>query len=332
MKKALLVFVAIMVSVPLLASAQGTFDGQIFGDYYYVSSHHLEEVEGLNGFILRRVHFRYCYKFNEEWSSFLRFEATHPGDFVSNDKLVSYVKDAYLQYKMDNSAFKLGIMSNLSSSSYDSTWGYRSVESYPMSVQKFIPSREFGLGYDYKNEAFAFKAIFGNGEDNKNEANKGKSYTVLLSYGEKTGIYAEAYYNYLSKDDGDNETLLQGFLAYRADWGRLGVFYGRKTIDIDDTESDYNVLSVFACIPVAEDMEVFARYDKTMDANPKGDSISYLRMSSLNPSNYLVGGLSYKVNKNISFIPNVQYVFYDEEDGIDTDSDLILRATFCYTF
>lgn len=332
MKKALLIMFAVMAVLPLLASAQGTFDGIVFGDYYYVNSHHLEELEGKNGFIIRRIYFTYKYKISDEWLSVFRLEMNHPGDFVSNDTLKPYVKDAYLRYRMDENSFFIGILGTPAGEAYDSIWGYRSIEAYPMHVQKLIGSRDLGIGYEYKSDPLTFKATFGNGENNKNEINNGKSYNLHLSYGKDSGLYAEGFYNFTDKNNGIKESMFQAFLAYRDKWGKIGALYARKNIETDGSDADYNMVSFFGVFPIGEQLELFLRYDKMMDANPAAENASYLKMSGLNPSNYLIGGLSYKINKNISFIPNVQYVFYDEEDGIDTDSDLILRATFCYKF
>ncbi len=55
-------------------------------------------------------------------------------------------------------------------------------------------------------------------------------------------------------------------------------------------------------------------------------------MSSEAPSNLIIAGLDLKLHKNVSLIPNAEYVFYDEENGIKPDPDLYLRLTFFYKF
>ncbi len=332
MKKTLLAFLVIAVCFSFISRAQGSIDGIVFGDYYYLNSHHIEDIEGQHGFVIRRIYLRYRYKINDEWSTVLRFEMNHPGDFESNDTLKPYVKDAALTYSRNSSSFSLGIVGNPAFSAYEDYWGYRNVEKSPADLQKFMSSRDIGISYGYSSGGFGFRAIYGNGESNKNEINKGKSIHALLSYGQKTGLYAEGYFNHTSKDEGEKESVVSLFLAYRQKWGRLGTMYVRKDAEKDDSDTDISLFSAFGVFTLSENLDLLLRYDKVMDPNPKGNGISYLRMSGLNPSNLIIAGLAYKINKNIQFIPNIEYTFYDEENGIDTDSDLIARLTFSYKF
>ncbi len=332
MKKAILVMLALLIIMPVICRAEGTFDGLLFGDYYYVSSHHLEDIEGLHGFVVRRIYFRYKYKLNDEWSGVLRFEMNHPGDFESSDKLEPFVKDAAISYKMGNSTFGLGIIGNPAFSGYEKYWGYRNVEKSPADVQKFMSSRDLGISYSYNSGGFGFTALYGNGESNKNEKNKGKSLHALLSYGQKEGLYIEGYFNYTGKESDESETNMSALIAYKRDWGRLGAMYARKNVETDDTESDYSLFSVFGVFSLSKKLDLIMRYDKVLDPNPKADDIAYLRMSELNPSNLVIAGFSYSIIKNLQVIPNVEYTFYDDEDGIETDSDLIARLTFSYKF
>lgn len=59
MKRLIIYLAVILISVPVIAKAQGTFDGIIFGDYYYAAEHHLDDIEDQNGLVIRRIYFRY---------------------------------------------------------------------------------------------------------------------------------------------------------------------------------------------------------------------------------------------------------------------------------
>ena len=56
--KLLFLLLTTLVTIPLSAENAGfKFSGLAFGDYYWVTDNHIEDIEGENGFWFRRIYF-----------------------------------------------------------------------------------------------------------------------------------------------------------------------------------------------------------------------------------------------------------------------------------
>ncbi|MEO0276179.1 MAG: hypothetical protein ABIM60_05330, partial [candidate division WOR-3 bacterium] len=78
-----------------------------------------------------------------------------------------------------------------------------------------------------------------------------------------------------------------------------------------------------------EKISFLLRYDKMFD--PSFFGISYIPFAQAK-SNLLIAGIDLRPNEAISFIPNVEYIFYDKENDYKPGSDLYLKLTFYYNF
>lgn len=103
-------FVAILLIISLftgqVSSAELSFKGYMFGEYYFVLSHNsgtIEDggIEGRNGFWMRRIYFTTDAKLTDNIKARLRLEMGSPGGFPfdSSGKLTPAVKDAYISYQ-----------------------------------------------------------------------------------------------------------------------------------------------------------------------------------------------------------------------------------------
>jgi len=69
------------------------------------------------------------------------------------------------------------------------------------------------------------------------------------------------------------------------------------------------------------------------DPNPEGDEIPFIPFDPTAESTFLVAGVDWQPVKDISFIPNIEYVKYEQNsDGVTPGSDLIGRITFFWKF
>ena len=79
-------------------------------------------------------------------------------------------------------------------------------------------------------------------------------------------------------------------------------------------------------------MNAFLRVDKAFDVNPSAGKISYLPFSAEAKSTLLITGLDISVFEGINLMPNLEAVFYDEENGSTVNNELLPRITFKYKF
>ncbi len=336
----------VMCGVLLMAgysfAGEGKVSGYMFGDYYYILANHNQELEDkdMNGFQFRRIYFAYDKAITESFSSRLRLEMNNAGDFETKAKMTPVVKDAYLKWKAvcpllpnDKSELIVGISPTPTWSVVEKVWGYRSVEKTPMDLQKFGSSRDFGVAVKVKPvDKLNVHLMVANGASNSSEKDKYKKFLLSLGLAPAENIIVEVYGDLDTRADSAHRYTLQGFAAYQAEKGRVGVQFVRQTRqkkDADDTNLE--ILSVFAVAKLMEKVSAFARFDHMFDANESGEGISYIPFDKTAKANFIVAGLDLAPDKNIHIMPNVEIVIYSEPDGGgDTpDTDIIPRLT-CY--
>lgn len=310
------------------------FSGYMFGDYYYVVNHHDSTYEGQNGFWFRRIYFTYDNKINEEFSIRLRLEFNSP-DFTKNsDKLTPFVKDAYLKWKFKNNALILGISPTPTWELIEDFWGYRSVEKNPLDLQKFGKSRDFGIAFTGgKNIGeklkIGYHLVSGNGEGENSENNKFKKVMGAIDF-EITPFVFQIYGDWEEGKGNRDIYTYQGFLGLKFKKIKIGTQFAQQIKEMEpDKEKSYEIASGFLTLDLHEKITFLLRYDKMFDPSPKG--ISYIPFAQAK-SNLLITGIDFKANEFVHFIPNVEYVFYDETNGYKPDADLYLRLTFYYKF
>src|SRR5688500_11332766 len=153
-----------------------------YADYYGIVEHHDEDLEGKNGFLLRRIYLTFDRTISPSLSARLRFEANQPGDFTSGANLEPYVKDAWVRWKKSDALeLTLGISPTPTFDSIEQWWGYRAVEKTPLDLQRWSPSRDFGLalaGRGGPGNRFRYHFMAGNGASTGSETNPGKQISL----------------------------------------------------------------------------------------------------------------------------------------------------------
>lgn len=338
--KKLSLFVCVVLALSLLSGfsyADGSFKGYMFGDYYYVASHHNNDYKGRNGLWFRRIYFSYNPKLTEKIKMRLRLEMSSPGDFDEKAKMTPVVKDAWLKADLGGGHnLVFGIVSTPTwGSNVEDVWGYRSLEKTPLDLMKMGSSRDFGIGLQGdldKSGTVSYNILFGNGSSNKSETNKGKKVYGSLAFKPVKGLLLEAYGDYETTKDKKNYYIYQGFAAYQGDWGRIGLLLANRHYDHDETSLDWIMFSGFAVISASNTVDIIARYDKML-GEPAAKTISYIPFSKESPSNLIIGGISFEIARSIWIIPNVKYVFYDKPEAGDTPGDdFYVNVTFWWKF
>jgi len=321
------------------ATAQQTDNGKIsgivFGDYYWIAANHNDNLEGDNGFWLRRVYFTYDRNLSDSFSSRVRLEMSSPGDFITNAKLTAVIKDAYLKWKYNGQQVIFGISPTPSFSVVENYWRYRFMEKTPLDLQGYASSRDFGIAAKgpLNNEGTVkYHFMFANGNSNKSETNKGKK--VMLSLGYFPGNFViEAYGDWERMPADVNYVTLQGFAAYQNKQFTAGVQYAYQVRDDGFPDNDQSLLSLFTHFKANEDLTGVLRLDHTFEANPAGGGIDYIPFSNDAEATLIIAGLDYTPAENIHVVPNIESVAYGETPAGDTpDADLIPRMTVSFNF
>lgn len=332
MNKIIKLIIIGVISMPLFS--QGKISVYMFGDYFYVLSHNDTLIKGMNGFWLRRIYFTYDYDISESFSTRLRIELNSSGDFNSSTTLVPYAKDAYLKWKIKSFDLFLGISPTPTWEVIEEHFGYRFLEKTPVDLQKMGSARDFGFALrgGFVEGKVKFHFLFGNGEGIKAEFNKQKAY--YLSFGFYPGKFLlEIYGDYFDALGHNQVYTFQGFLGFKNEKLKFGLQFANQTHLIEpDTSINYRVGSGYFVFNISEKLVFLLRYDKMFEKNPQGDKIVYIPFSKDAPSNLVITGIHFKPHNSVHFMPNIKYVFYDEENGRRPEPDMYINLTFFYKF
>ena len=315
----------------------GKFSGYMFGDYYYFFKDHDAELNDQRGIWFRRIYFTYDYKINNSFSTRLRLEMSNEFNFEDAVAMTPFVKDAWFKYKFSNQALIIGISPTPTFQLLEKIWGYRSVEKTPLDLQRMASSRDFGIAMYGKFDEegmFKYHIMFSNGSSNKQEIDKGKSGLLSLAFYPVKEFVIELYGDYADKSGNTDWYTLQAFLGYVTKTVRAGIMYAdqtRQSENADDTK--LRVASAFLTGDVSEQFSLLVRVDRTFDPNPQGEKIQFIPFDPTSKSTFFVGGLDWHPVKNVNFIPNIEFVKYDEnDDGVTPENDIIGRISFFWGF
>ncbi len=180
MKKIILTgFLYLLISAPNFSQevGEGKISGNMFGDYFYnilrdstidnLNNTGLSGIQDLQGFDFRRIYFNYDYTISKQFSTRFRLESQTLVS-VNNTLFVTYVKDAYLNWKniFKGSNFIFGIQPTPAFDVSESYWGYRSLERTIMDLRRIVGSRDLGASLKGKltsSGSIRYWLMYGNG-------------------------------------------------------------------------------------------------------------------------------------------------------------------------
>lgn len=337
----------------------GKFSGLMFGDYYNYARYHQDqvgggntnEVEGQQGFWMRRIYLTYDLDLSARITTRFRIEANSNGEFEGGN-LEPFVKDAYLKWTYAGKhQVTLGIQPTLTFAWLEDFWGLRHIEKTPADLYRIDASRDFGikLSGPVPLDGFSYAVQWGNESGQGAETDKYKVFRFEGRYERESGFAANLVYDLSDREqDADRETW-SGFAGYRTDSWRLGVNYLWQQRDPevggeDTSAQDIDIWSVFAVWEfLPGKANLFARYDNVSGEKagettglPGADGIDYWLLSPDEPfQTYIVGGEWYLLPK-VRLGPNVEWAKYDNDpDPVQypgRDESLIYRLTFFWSW
>ena len=309
------------------------FGGLLFGDAYWVASHHDPTAEGIVSAWIRRGYLTFDSEFTKRLSGRMRFELNQDGDFDVFEFEVDF-KDLYLQTAIGEHNVLFGLSSTPTFNLIESFWGYRHVERTPMDVQG-IASRDTGIaanGPIAKKGAISYRVMYGTQLEFGSDSNDAGEWMGAVSWEPNSSWVVEVYGDFEDPfSDGDGRRTLQGFLGYRTESARLGLQYSHQ--DRDDSPG-IKLASVFGVADFAKNWSFLGRVDRLFEPSIRGEDIAYLPFDPDAKATLLILGVEARPYEFFSLIPNIEYIRYDNPDGPEPrpEDDLLVRLTFCLKF
>ena len=318
--------------------------------------------QDMQGFQFRRIYFAYDNEISDQFTSRFRLEADQSalttgvkssnGDGTFDGKISVFVKDAYLKWKnvFEGTDMIFGIQPTTAYDISEAAWGYRSLEKTIMDLRGIIPSRDFGIALRGKltsDGIVNYWAMLANGDGNRPAATKFKRYSLTLQVKPDNHWLATLAGDYRAQpgiNDPLSTTNPKATVSNNILTG--AVFVGYKETDryafgiegfLNSAMNAYTAsngsltalkkigVSVWGSVNLQSTLAVVGRYDY-FDPNTDGNSASDAR-------NYIIGGVSWKPDNNVSIIPNVQLEMYETPPGGKApDASVTGRVTFYYVF
>jgi hypothetical protein len=302
-----------------------------------VVAHHNPAIEDENGFWFRRAYLTFDTKVSETTDVRFRFEANSPGDFSTSTNVDTYVKDLYVKWKRGLHEVYAGLSPSPTWDLLEGHWGYRHVEKTPLDLYKWGSSRDIGLaakGAFDEAKRVRYHIMFANGEGTKAETDDGKKVMAALSFHPSATWTFEVYGDAEQRPRETDRLTWQAFAGYKTDRARFGLQYARQRRETSPTdELDLALSSVYGEVKVGDRATLLGRVDRNFDPIPGGDTVDYISFDKTTKATFALLGFDVALNKNVSLIPNVEGVIYDEVDsGPEPDNDLIPRLTLFAQF
>jgi hypothetical protein len=349
-----------------VAMSQGKISGYMFGDYYYnvmrdasvPTSSVASPVGGQNysAFQLRRIYFTYDNDISETFTTRFRLEADQgalsgkasgldsSSDVLRSGKIAPFVKDAYVVWKnvFAGSNLIFGVQPTPAYDVSEAAWGYRSLEKTIGDLRGFVDSRDLGISLKGKvtdDGMVNYWVMIGNGAGTgKPETDMYKRYYAHIQVKPITNLQATLYADY--KDAAGNATGSTGtwtealFVGYSVPFEYN---FGAEIYMSSQSNSytppggslgsknaaGYSIWGAYNIIPELAAVLRYDNYDPNTDGASKYDA-----------RNYVIAGLSWKVDKNVSIQPNVLYETYDAPNASHgaPDPSVTARVTMYYVF
>ena len=329
--------------------------GLMFGDYYWFSQSHRDQVSpsdptptrDLHGLWFRRLYFTFDYAYSARLSTRFRLEANSNGDFTGGD-IVPYVKDAWLKWTYAHEQqLTLGIQPTLTFDWLDEFWGLRHIEKSPADLYRLDSSRDFGFTFSGPSgiAGHRYAAQFGNESGSGSETQEGKILRFENRYERNPGIALEGFYSFSTRAEGEHRHTAQGIAGFRYATARVGGQYlwqVRKP-GPDVPNQEISVWSGFAVWERPNRADLFFRVDAVRGdlggvetGLPGAEEIDYWLLSSQSPFTMWIVGGEWYLHPSVRLGPNLELVRYGKDpDPVNFPGrrqDSILRFTFFWTF
>ncbi len=313
--------------------------GLVFGDYYYVAANHRAELEGQNGFWLRRVYLTYDHTLSKAFSLRVRLEMNSKGDFESTGVNTPYLKDAWLKWTRGSHALVFGMAPTPQVEFVEGFQGYRAIEKTPIDLYRWDSSRDLGLslqGRLGKAQRTSYTLQLGNGSGTGSEVDQSKSARAQLAHRFANGLVLEGYADWQDRPDGHDISTLEAFVGWQAAKWRASLQYGRqqrREAGPDGLDLELEHLSAFATIRLGPKLAVVGRLDRNFDAIPNGETIDYMPFAETARAVFGYAGVDVTLARNVQLIPNLEWTSYGQgADGTTPASDLVPRVTLFFSW
>lgn len=330
-----LLLVSLLAAAPVAAEETDwpEFDlgGLVFGDAYYVPSHHLEEGDGAAGLVIRRAYLTLDVDFSERWFARARLEFNQDGDFETYEFDGDW-KDLYLGMNLGRHTVLAGLAPTPTFDLIEKIWGARYLARTPMDMQG-VASRDTGLsatGPLNASGTLNYRFMWAAPTDFGKESNPNDRTLAAVSWSPNESWTFDVYLGNEDRDGNHDRRTWQLFAGYQADQLRWGIQYSKEDRGADPS---LELASAFAVADYRQKSSLIGRIDRIIEPSPKGNDISYIPFDPSAPATMYLAGWEYRWLPSFTLTPNFIVIDYDRNDeGVTPKTDVHLRLTAYFKF
>jgi len=291
--------------------------GDVFGVIFANFHSDLKNEETERGFEVKRAYLGYKTKLDDHFSANIKLDIGSPDDVseYSLKKRFAYFKNAYVQYKIGKFSTQVGISDCQQFKVQEKFWGYRYIYQSFQDVNKFGPSADMGVLFDYVfSDKISLDASFLNGEgynqiqtDEDFKTSIGATYTPFKQLTLRLYYDSGIAYRY-------NQSDLAGFVGVKFDKFSLGGEYNHQWNNKAKENHRMYGYSFFGTYQLASKFKLFGRYDHLFSNTLEGE-INPWNLS--NDGSSVISGIEYTPIKNAQIAINYQDKIAYAENGTD---------------
>jgi len=305
--------------------------GLLFGDLYYLPSHHLESGDGAVGLVLRRGYLTFDADFSPTVFGRLRFELNQSGEFETYDFEADF-KDLYLGWKLGAHRLLAGLAPTPTFDLVENRWGLRYLMRTPLDLQG-IPSRETGVslkGPVDTGGSLSYRVMLGTRFEFGAESSDNPRYMAALNWKPAPGWDVDLYMDHENRDTANDLSTVQLFISRQRENLRWGALYSNVDIERKKTEQ---FVSFYIVGDLDDKRSLVARVDRIFEPSARGNNIAYIPFDPTAPATLYLGAYEYRLRENLTITPNFIVIVYDRNDlGMQPKTDVFLRLTAYFTF
>lgn len=328
---ALLAGLAVLARGPAAHAAEPRISGVLFGDAYWVLSHHEKAIQDRTGFWFRRIYVTADQDLADGVAGRIRLEASDPGDFTTRSRLTPFVKEAYVRWSLGRHAITAGLSTAPTWAEVEPVWGYRGVEKTPLDLHRMGSPVDLGValsGALGEGRRTGYRLMLANGGGVESEADRGKKVMASVIERLPSGLLVELYGDYEGRPGETDRATVQGFAGWVSERGRFGALLARQVREVaGGPDVALDLLSIFGSWNARGLVRLLGRYDRMFDRNPDAAKVPYLVLSPRGEVNFILFGVDVPVRGGVHIVPNVEAVVYSNAEGQEPDDDVLARVT-----
>ena len=339
MKQALVLIITAFLTAPVAASDESgeasfpTFGikGLLFGDAYYLPSHHLESGNNAAGLVLRRGYLTFDGNLSARTFWRLRFELNQSGKFETYDFEADF-KDLYMGWKLGNHTLVAGLSPTLTFDVIEAQWGLRYLMRTPMDLQG-APSRDTGVslkGPLNASGSLKYRTMIGTRLEFGAENSEYAAFSAAINWTPAPRWNMDFYLYRESRRGPRDITAVQAYLSRITESLRWGIQYSH--VDREE-DSPLKLASTYLVKKTGAKTSLIGRIDRIFEPSPRGNNIAYIPFDPTAPATMFLGAWEYRWLPNLKLTPNLIVIDYDKNDEGETPrTDFYVRLTAYYRF